>query len=92
MADKTEQKDPIIQEAEPVAPEASEAAASSSVYPMDEVFLVNHLLQIEDLDWTQQLKQAVSNFLIFVVTPDFIIYFPMANVNSLPLRVSRIPV
>ena len=76
MADKTEQKDLTEQESEPVAPEVAEgsepvapevaeAPAPSTAYPMDEVFRVNHLLQIEDLDRTQQLKQAVSNFLIF---------------------------
>ena len=65
MVDKTEQNDLTEQESEPVAPEVAEAPAPSTAYPMDEVFRVNRLLQIEDLDRTQQLKQAVSNFLIF---------------------------
>ena len=62
MADKVEQKDPTEQESKPAAPEAAEAPAPSTAYPMDEVFRVNRLLQIEDLDWTHQLKQAVSSF------------------------------
>ena len=38
MADKTEQKDPVEQESEPVAPEAAETSAPSTAFPMDEVF------------------------------------------------------
>ena len=49
MADKTEQKNPVEQESELIAPGAAEALAPSTAYPMDEVFRVNHLLQIEDL-------------------------------------------
>ena len=45
-------------------PEAGESMSTSSTHPMDEVFRVNRLLQIKDLDWTRQLKQAVSNFRI----------------------------
>ena len=45
-------------------PEAGGSTSTSSTHPMDEVFHVNRLLQIEDLDWTRQLKQAVSNFRI----------------------------
>ena len=67
MAEKAEQKDPAEQESEHIAPEAAEAPAPSTAYPMDEVFRVNHLLQIEDLDWTRQLKQAVSVFQIFYI-------------------------
>ena len=65
MAEKAEQKDPVEQESEHIASEAAEASAPSTAYPMDEVFRVNRLLQIEDLDWTRQLKQAVSSFQIF---------------------------
>ena len=43
-------------------PEAGGSMSTSSTHPMDEVFRVNRLLQIEDLDWTHQLKQAVSDF------------------------------
>ena len=42
--------------------EAGGSTSTSSTHPMDEVFRVNRLLQIEDLDWTHQLKQAVSDF------------------------------
>ena len=45
-------------------PEAGESTSTSSAHPMDEVFCVNRLLQIEDLDWTCQLKQVASNFRI----------------------------
>ena len=38
------------------------AAGPSSSYPMDEVFRVNRLLQIENMDWTHQLKQTVRGF------------------------------
>ena len=38
------------------------AAGPSSSYPMDEVFRVNQLLQIENMDWAHQLKQAVRGF------------------------------
>ena len=65
MADKVEQKDPIEQEWKPVTPEVADAPAPSMAYPMDKVFWVNRLLQIEDLDLTWQLKQAISNFLNF---------------------------
>ena len=65
MADKVEAEDPIGPKSEPTAPEAKESPSTSTAHPMDEVFRVNHLLQIEDLDWTQQLKQMVSNFLLF---------------------------
>ena len=67
MVEKAEQKDPVEQESELTAPEAAEAPAPSTAYPMDEVFRVNCLLQIEDLDWTRQLKQAVSSFQIFYI-------------------------
>ena len=67
MAEKTERKDPVEQESEHIAPEAAEAPAPSTAYPMDEVFRVNRLLQIEDLDWTRQLKQAVSSFQILYI-------------------------
>ena len=67
MAEKSEQKDPVEQESEHIVPESAEASASSTAYPMDEVFRVNRLLQIEDLDWTRQLKQAVSSFQIFYI-------------------------
>ena len=43
-------------------PEVGASTTSSSTHPMDEVFCVNRLLQIEDLDWIRQLKEAVSNF------------------------------
>ena len=56
MAEKSEQRDPVKQELEHIVPEAAEAPAPSTAYPMDEVFRVNRLLQIEDLDWTRQLK------------------------------------
>ena len=52
------------QKLESSVPEAGESTSTSSAHPMDEVFRVNRLLQIEDLDWTRQLKQAVSNFQI----------------------------
>ena len=65
MAEKSEQRDPVKQESEHIVPEAAEAPAPSTAYPMDEVFRVNHLLQIEDLNWTHQLKQAVSSFRIY---------------------------
>ena len=38
------------------------AAGPSSSYLMDEVFRVNRLLQIENMDWARQLKQAVCGF------------------------------
>ena len=52
------------QKLESNVPEAGESTSTSSTHPMDEVFHVYRLLQIEDLDWTRQLKQAVSNFRI----------------------------
>ena len=48
-----------------LGPDVSEAGGSTSTpstHPMDEVFRVNRLLQIEDWDCMHQLKQAVSNF------------------------------
>ena len=47
-----------------IAPEAEGTSASSTAQPMDDVFRVNCLLQIEDLDCTCQLQQVISNFLI----------------------------
>ena len=38
------------------------AAGPSSTFPEDEVFRVNKLLQIENMDWSRQLKQAVRGF------------------------------
>ena len=38
MAEKAEQKDPVEQESEHIAPEAAETLAPSTAYPMDEVF------------------------------------------------------
>ena len=43
-------------------PAVGGSTPTSSTHPMDEVFRVNQLLQIEDLNSTCQLKQAVSNF------------------------------
>ena len=37
-------------------------AGPSSTFPEDEVFRVNKLLQIENMDWSRQLKQAVRGF------------------------------
>ena len=65
MADKVESEDPSGQKSGSTAPEAKEIPTTSTAHTMDEVFRVNHLLQIEDLDWTRQLKQAVSNLLLF---------------------------
>ena len=53
---------PIEQNLGSNVPEVGGSMSTSSTHPMDEVFHVNGLLQIEDLDWTRQLKQAVSNF------------------------------
>ena len=55
---------PTGQKSESNVPEAEESMSTSQTHPMDEVFRVNQLLQIEDLDWTCQLKQVVNNFLI----------------------------
>ena len=65
MVDKVELEGPIDQALGSTAPEAKETPTTSTAHPLDEVFRVNHLLQIEDLDWTRQLKQVVSNLLIF---------------------------
>ena len=43
-------------------PEGEAVAGTSTEHPLDEVFRVNRLLQIENLDWTHQLEQAVSGF------------------------------
>ena len=37
-------------------------AGPSTTFPEDEVFRVNKLLQIESMDWSRQLKQAVRGF------------------------------
>ena len=54
------------------------AAGPSSSYLMDEVFRVNRLLQIENMDWAHQLKQAVRGFQVSLLlgvgtTPFFIL-------------------
>ena len=48
---------------ETAQPVGEGATGPSPSCPMDEVFRVNRLLQIEDLDWTHQLEQAVCGFL-----------------------------
>ena len=67
MVDKVELEGPIDQALGSTAPKAKETPTTSTAHPLDEVFRVNHLLQIEDLDWTRQLKQVVSNLLIFII-------------------------
>ena len=37
-------------------------AGPSTTSPEDEVFRVNRLLQIENMDWSRKLKQAVHGF------------------------------
>ena len=64
MSEEAKSMGPTGQKSESNVPEAEESTSTSTAHPMDEVFCVNRLLQIEDLDWTRQLKQAVSNFLI----------------------------
>ena len=78
------------QKLESSVPEAGESMSTSSAHPMDEVFHVNRLLQIEDLDWTRQLKQAVSNFPNIIVTPVPFCKLCLTHDNSLSFRVLRI--
>ena len=51
-------------EAAPTQPSVVEQgeAGPSTTFPEDEVFRVNRLLQIENMDWSRQLKQAVRGF------------------------------
>ena len=56
-------------QAKPATAKAEETPSSSTAPSMDEVFRVNRLLQIEDLDWKRQLQQAVTNF--FLCSPRF---------------------
>ena len=64
VEDKPLEGDESAKEVTPTQPSEEEegAAGPSSVYPMDEVFRVNRLLQIENMDWSCQLEQAVRNF------------------------------
>ena len=62
MLEERKSTGPTEQHLGPDAPEVGGSTSTPSTHPMDEVFRVNRLLQIEDLDWTRQLKQAVSNF------------------------------
>ena len=62
MSEESKSTGPTEQHLGPDVPEAGGSTSTPSTHPMDEVFHVNRLLQIEDLDWTRQLKQAVSNF------------------------------
>ena len=64
MLEEAKSTGPTGQKSESNVPEAEESTSTSAAHPMDEVFRVNRLLQIEDLDWMHQLKQAISNFLI----------------------------
>ena len=62
MSEESKSTGPTEQHSGPDVPEAGGSTSTPSTHPMDEVSRVNRLLQIEDLDWTRQLKQAVSNF------------------------------
>ena len=62
MSEESKSMGPTEQHLGPDVPEVGGSTSTPSTHPMDEVFRVNRLLQIEDLDWTRQLKQAVSNF------------------------------
>ena len=62
MSEEVKSTGPTGQNLGSNVPEVGGSTSTSSTHPMDEVFRVNRLLQIEDLDWTRQLKQAVSNF------------------------------
>ena len=62
MSEESKSTGPTEQHLGPDVPEVGGSTSTPSTHPMDEVFRVNRLLQIEDLDWTRQLKQAVSNF------------------------------
>ena len=55
-------------EAAPTQPSVEEqgAAGPSSTFPEDKVFRVNKLPQIENMDWSRQLKQAVRGFQSFL--------------------------
>ena len=71
-APELEEEKPLVMdiptgEAAPTQPSVEEqgAAGPSSAFPEDKVFRVNKLLQIENMDWSHQLKQAVRGFTIF---------------------------
>ena len=59
-------------EAIPSQPSAEDegAAGPSSADRMDEVFRVNKLLQIKNMDWTRQLEQVVCGFYFYVYSRD----------------------
>ena len=50
----------MAEKAEASIKEEPKLGSAAAKEPMDEVFRVNHLLQIKDLDWKRQLQQAVS--------------------------------
>ena len=56
-------------EAAPTQPSVAEqgTADPSSTFPKDEVFRVNKLLQIENMDWSRQLRASGTWFLIFML-------------------------
>ena len=66
VEDKSVEGDEPPQEVTTTQPseEGEGTAGPSSAYPMDEVFRVNRLLQIENMDWSCQLEQAVCGFSI----------------------------
>ena len=62
MAEKVKSTGDTDPQAKPATAKAEETPSSSTAPSMDEVFRVNRLLQIKDLDWKRQLQQAVTNF------------------------------
>ena len=56
MAEKAEITDQTDPKARSATTEAEETPSSSTAPSMDDVFRVNRLLQIEDLDWKRQLQ------------------------------------
>ena len=63
-----EEKRPLVMdlptgETAPSQPSVVEqGTAGPSSFPEDEVFRVNKLLQIESMDWSRQLEQAVRGY------------------------------
>lgn len=69
-------------EAAPTQPSVVEQgeAGPSTTFPEDEVFRVNRLLQIENMDWSRQLKQAVCGFQIFMSRVGFPYFIPWLTI------------
>ena len=62
MSEEAKSIGPTEQTSESTVPEAEESTSTSTAHPMDEVFRVNRLLQIDYLDWTSQLKILEKQF------------------------------